>query len=270
MATLEAAFFDLGYLETLAQQQTAIHRLDPRAKLLTTLILLVTVMSFQRYELSALMPFWLYPIITARAAQLPLAYLLKRSALALPFVGLVGVVNPFFDQTIIMHIGTLGISGGWLSFLSILLRGLLAVFTTLGLIATTGFHGICLAIERLGAPNVFAVQLLFVYRYLFVLLEEASRLIRARALRSFAGNGFGLNVWSSLIGHLLLRTFDRAQRIHAAMLARGFDGTIRLARPQRIRCADVVFLLGWSSLFVMMRRYNLATLIGSVLTQLIP
>lgn len=83
MATLEAAFFDLGYLETRRSSRRRWHRLDSRVKLLTTLILLVTVMSFQRYELSALMPFWLYPHpFTVRAAQLPLADLLKRSALA--------------------------------------------------------------------------------------------------------------------------------------------------------------------------------------------
>ncbi|GAK55685.1 cobalt ABC transporter, inner membrane subunit CbiQ [Candidatus Vecturithrix granuli] len=266
MATLESTFFDLGYIETLAQQQTAIHQLDPRAKLLTTLMFLVTVMSFRRYELSGLIPFFLYPLVIVRAGNLPSVYLVKRIGVVLPFVGLIGIFNPLFDQTIIMQLGPVAISGGWVSFLSIVLRCLLTVFAVLILIATTGFYRICTALERIGVPNMFAVQLLFVYRYLFVLIDEASRMARARALRSFSRKGFGLKTWGSLTGHLLLRTLDRAQRIHLAMLVRGFDGKIRLARHETLQIRDIVFVLGWSSLFIMLRLYNLSMLIGNMLT----
>ncbi len=266
MATLESTFFDLGYLETLAQQQTALHHLDPRAKLLTTMIFLVTVMSFARYELSGLIPFFLYPIVIVRAGKLPAGYLLKRIGVVLPFVGLIGIFNPLIDRAIVMHIGPVAISGGWISFFSIVLRCVLTVFAALILIASTGFYGICIALERIGVPNIFAVQLLFVYRYLFVLIDEASRMARARALRSFSKKGFGITVWGALIGHLLLRTVDRAQRIHVAMLSRGFDGEIRLARRATIRTRDIVFVLGWASLFIMLRRYNVSMLIGNMLT----
>lgn len=268
MATLESTFFDLGYLETLAQQQTAIHQIDPRAKLLTTLMFLVTVMSFPRYGLSGLIPFFLYPLVIVRAGNLPPGYLVKRIGIVLPFVGLIGIFNPFFDHAIIMQLGPVAISGGWVSFLSILLRCILTVFAALILIATTGFYGICIALERMGVPNMFAVQLLFVYRYLFVLIDEASRMTRARVLRSFSKKGLSITVWGSLIGHLLLRTIDRAHRIHVAMLSRGFDGEIRLARPETIRIRDIVFVLGWSSLFIMLRLYNVSMLIGNMLTTL--
>ena len=73
---------------------------------------------------------------------------------------------------------------GWISFASILLRFTLTVTAALTLIATTSFTGICMALEKMGCPRVFALQLLFLYRYLFVLVDEASRLIRARALRT--------------------------------------------------------------------------------------
>lgn len=270
MATLESTFFDLGHIETLAQQQTAIHQLDPRAKLLTTLIFIVTVISFKRYELSGLIPFFLYPLVIVRVGNLPPAYLVKRICVVLPFVGLIGILNPLFDQVIVMQLGPVAISGGWVSFLSILLRCLLTVFAALILIATTGFYRICIALARIGMPNMFAVQLLFVYRYLFVLINEASRMARARALRSFSKKGLGLKVWGSLIGHLLLRTVDHAHRIHSAMLSRGFDGEIRLARRETFRIRDMVFVLGWSSLFIMLRFHNLSILIGNILTTRTP
>ena len=63
MAKLESAFFDLSRLETLSRQQTGVHKLDPRAKILTTAVFLVTVMSFGRYDLSAIVPFFLYPMV---------------------------------------------------------------------------------------------------------------------------------------------------------------------------------------------------------------
>ena len=59
-------------------------------------------------------------------------------------------------------------------------------------------------------PASLSAQLLFLYRYLFVLIDEASRMARARAMRSFDGRGMGMKVFSYLIGQLLLRTIDRA------------------------------------------------------------
>ncbi len=109
-----------------------------------------------------------------------------------------------------------------------------------------------------------AVQLLLLYRYLFVLTEEAARLVRARALRSFGRRGMGVRVYGSMVGHLLLRTLDRARRIHRAMLARGFDGEIRTLRPLRIGAAEVAFVLGWSAVFLALRWVNLPRLLGSL------
>ena len=68
-----------------------------------------------------------------------------------------------------MKFGPLGISGGWISFLSILLRCVLTVWVAMILVATTGFHAMCSGLERMGVPNVFVVPLLLVHRYLFVL-----------------------------------------------------------------------------------------------------
>jgi cobalt/nickel transport system permease protein len=125
-------------------------------------------------------------------------------------------------------------------------------------VAVTGFHQVCAALERLGMPRAFALQLLFLYRYLFVLGGEAARMVRARALRVFDGRGLGFGTYGSLLGHLLLRTLDRAQRLHLAMLSRGFDGEIRLLRPLHLNGRDAGFFLGWSALFVLLRLYNIS------------
>jgi cobalt/nickel transport system permease protein len=266
MAKLDSAFFDIGTLDTLACRDSAIHRLDPRAKVVTTLVFVLVVVSFGRYEISALLPFGLFPLTLILLADLPPGYLLKKLLVAAPFALCIGIFNPFFDRQILLQIGPLELAGGWVSFASILLRFTLTVLAALVLIATTSFTGICMALERLGAPRVFALQLHFLYRYLFVLIDEAQRLARARALRSFGGRGQGMKVFGQMIGQLLLRTLDRAQRLHLAMLCRGFDGESRRLRPLRIGRPEIVFTLGWSAAFVFFRLYNLPQLLGRILT----
>jgi cobalt/nickel transport system permease protein len=267
LAKIESAFFDIGALDTLAGRDTPVHRLDPRAKLLTTLVFVVAVASFGKYEISALLPFFLYPVSLIALGDLPAGYLAKKLLLVAPFAFFIGVFNPLLDREILVALGPIEISGGWISFASILLRFVLTVGAALILIATTSFPGVCMALERLGAPKVFAVQLLLLHRYLFVLVDEGVRLVRARALRSFGKRGMGMTVFGHLAGQLLLRTLERARRIHLAMLCRGFDGDIRMLRPIRIGPPEIVFTLGWSAAFILMRFINLPRLLGGLLTE---
>jgi cobalt/nickel transport system permease protein len=265
MPSIESTFFDIGTMDTISRQDTFIHRMDPRIKVLTTLVFIVCVVSFGKHDISALVPFLVYPLFLVVLGELPVVYLLRKVMIAAPFAILIGIFNPLLDQEVLLQVGRFGISGGWISFFSILLRFTMTVGAALILIATTGYHAVCMALEKMGVPQVFVVQLLFLYRYLFVLVDEASRMVRARSLRSFGAKGLGLRVFGSMAGHLLLRTMDRAQRIHLAMLCRGFDGTIRPFHPLRVRGWEVLFLLGWSTFFVFMRFYNVPRFIGRLI-----
>jgi cobalt/nickel transport system permease protein len=267
MAKIDTSFFDIGQLDRLAQQNTLIHRLDPRAKLLTSIVFLITVISFPKYEVAALLPFFIYPVVLITVGQLPVGFILRKIIVVAPFAFMVGIFNPFLDRETLVHLGPISLSGGWISFVSILLRFCLTIGTAFLLIATTSFHGLCLGLLRLGLPKVLTVQLLFLYRYIFVLGGEAMRVVRARALRSFGKRGLGMKVFASVVGHLLLRTMDRAQRVHRAMLSRGFDGEIRVLRPLQIALPDVLFTLGWLAAFAVMRNYNLPQLFGALLTR---
>ncbi len=266
MARIHTSFLDIGRLDRLAYAQSPVHALDPRAKLLTTIAFLIAVVSFGKYEVSGLLPFFLFPVVLAARGDLPVGYLLQKLLVVAPFAVLVGAANPLFDRAPLVAFGSVAVSGGWVSYLSILVRFALTIGAALVLVATTGFHGVCLALQRLGAPKPMAVQLLLLYRYLFVLAAEAVRLVRARELRSFGKRGLGLRVYGQLLGNFLLRTVDRARRIHQAMRARGFDGELRTTRRLQIRAADVAFTLGWSFLFVLFRLVNLPRLLGSLFT----
>jgi cobalt/nickel transport system permease protein len=268
MGTIDRHFFDIGYMDTLSSQQTSVHQLDPRAKLLTTLVFVVVVVSFGKYEISALVPFFIFPVALCALGNVPPAYLIKKLVLVSPFAILLGIFNPLLDRDILIHLAGIEISGGWVSFASILVRFVLTVGVALTLIAVTGFNAVCMALEKLGAPKIFVVQLLFLHRYMFVLVDEAARIFRARALRSFGGEGTGIKSYGSLVGQLLLRTLDRAQRIYLAMSCRGFEGRIHVMRPLRFGSREIGFVFGWSAIFILMRFYNIPVLIGRVMTEL--
>lgn len=264
MSHIEASFFDLGRLDRLGRQETPLHRLDPRAKILTTAVFLVCVVSFGQYDVAALLPYAVFPIALASAGRIPFDYLLKKLVIVSPFALLVGIFNPLLDPHTHLQWGAVTISGGWVSFASIVLRFMLTVSAAIILIAITRFECLCLGLQRLGVPPMFTLQLLLLYRYLFVLIDEALRLTRARALRANGGRGLGMRVYASLLGHLLLRTLDRARRIHLAMRCRGFSGEIRSLQRLRIGRPEVLFTLGWCALFIALRLWNLPQLLGDL------
>lgn len=265
MKSINAAVIDLKRLDLMADNNSQIHYLDARAKVLVTFIFIVSVVSFDRYELARLLPFFIFPVAMIVLTGLPPFYLMRKIVLLSPFVLMVGLFNPVFDRTVIYQIGQLGISGGWISFVSLLIRSTLTVGAAFILIGTTGFTAVCQALERLGTPQIFAMQLLFLYRYIFVLADETDRSSRARELRSCGKKGLGIASFISLLGHLLLRTWQRAEHIHAAMLARGFTGQFHCHRQSRFGAAEYLFLLGWLLLFIVLRFFDIYSAAGALL-----
>ncbi len=269
MGSIESSFFDIGHLDALSNKDSPVHRVDPRIKVLTTIYFIAVVISFNKYDPAGLAPLVIYPMTILTIGNIPFSYILKKLLIASPFVLSVAMFNPILDRSPALDLGLFSVSGGFVSFASIVAKYLLTASSGLALIACTGFDSICSALSRMGVPGVFTLQLLFVYRYIFVLGEEAARMVRARALRSFGNKGLGMGVYSSMIGQLLLRTMDRAQRIHLAMLCRGFDGEIHDIGSSKIRLSDLLFFAGWSGLFTLLRLYDFPVWLGRELGRLI-
>lgn len=252
-------------MDELASLDSPVHRLDARAKALVTLAFIVAVMSFPRHEVVTLAPYFLYPVALLARGGIPARFILKKLLVAAPFALFIGLFNPLLDRQPVPLPGGLAVAAGWLSFASILVRFALTVSAALALVACTGMDRLCAGLERLGLPRVFAVQLLFLYRYLFVISDEARRMRHGLALRTADGRAPGLRVYGSLVGHLLLRSMDRAQRIYGAMLARGFDGEIRTLDATRWTARDTLFAAGWIAFFAAARFWNLPELAGGLL-----
>ena len=260
----------LDAMERTARMQSPLHRTDARSKLLVTVVFLVTMLSVPLCRLPELLLFFVFPIVACAMGGLSYGTIFRRSLVVLPFVVFIGVFNLFYDREPVFRIGTLAVTAGWVSFLSIVLRGLLSVQALLVLIGSTGYYGLCRSMQRLGVPAVFTTQLLFVYRYLYVLIEEAAAMQQARDARSFGRRSYPLKIWGTLVGQLLIRTFDRAEQISRAMLARGFSGRIPegvFERPAW-KMRDTLFLAVWCSAFVLLRlcrpAENLSMLINNL------
>ncbi|HRR32615.1 MAG TPA: cobalt ECF transporter T component CbiQ [Kiritimatiellia bacterium] len=258
-----ADWIGLGQMDELGRMDTPMHRIDARAKACVTVAFIVVVMSFPRYEISALVPFLFYPLVLVSLGRIPGRHIVRKIWVASPFALAVGLFNPFFDR---QPYGPLGVAGGWVSFASVLLRFLLTVGAALALVACTGMNRLAAGLGRMGVPRVFVVQLLFLYRYLFVVSDEGGKMLRSVEMRSEKGRPLRFRPYGSLLGTLLLRSMDRAERVYRAMVARGFDGEVReLGRPA-IRFEDILFVGVWLAFFIIARVWNLADGLGLLLT----
>jgi cobalt/nickel transport system permease protein len=266
MGKIDNQAAEIGWLDRLAGRDTPLHRIDPRAKLITTLTFIVVVISYGKYQFAPLLPLTVYPLVLMVMGDVPARFMVRKLLIASPFAIFVGLFNPLLDHQPVLTIGHHTLSGGWVSYASILLRFALTVSATLAMVAGTGIHNVCRGLERLGVPSVFTVQVLMLYRYLFVLVSEGKRMAQARALRSVGNRGMGLRIYGDMLGGLLLRTLDRAQRVHAAMCCRGFDGHIRTTQPLRLRGNDILFTAGWLVLLIGLRVFDVAELLGTIMT----
>ena len=114
-------------MERTARMQSPLHRTDARSKLLVTVVFLVTMLSVPLCRLPELLLFFVFPIVACAMGGLSYGTIFRRSLVVLPFVVFIGVFNLFYDREPVFRIGTLAVTAGWVSFLSIVLRGLLSL-----------------------------------------------------------------------------------------------------------------------------------------------
>lgn len=235
---------------------------DPRASVIVTVVFLGVMLSVQTTHIDLLLWFALYPIIASPMFGKTYSSIFLQSLIVLPIVLLIGLFNPIFNKTPVATAFGFDITEGWLMFIGIILRGLLSMQALLILIRSIGFIGIVRALGRLGVPKFLTTQLLMVFRYIKVLIEEGLTMKAARDARSFGRKKLPVKLWGVMIGQLFLRSVDRAERVHRAMLSRGFSGEIpvNVSAYSRWNTNSTLYLTGWTAVFIFLRLYNLSLL----------
>ncbi|QDU99174.1 cobalt ECF transporter T component CbiQ [Lignipirellula cremea] len=205
------------YLDRYSRRESVVHRLDARVKIVAALVLVVAVSCLPgswrwAYPAAAAVVFTLYAL-----TGLPWSYLFKRLAWSLPFLAMVAAGAPL----------SRGLSDGFDLAICIVLRALLSLVVMVTLVSTTPFSKLLFALQQLGAPRIIIWILAFMYRYMFVLADELARMRRAKLARSFRTNWMSeVRLLGSFVGVLFVRSFERAERVHAAMCARGWQGEL--------------------------------------------
>lgn len=232
---------ELTALEQLAGGNSVIHRLHPAMKLITAIVFIITVVSFDRYAFGRLIPYIFYPALLIALSETPCAMLLKRCLLALPFCLFAGIANVLWDRAAAFTVGEVSVSYGVVSFCTILLKAFLCVTAALLLMAVTPLAEITGSMRRLKMPNIFVTVFEMTYRYIGVLAEEAYSMHIAYSLRSPDKKGIRMKDMGSFVGQLLLRSVDRAERVYNAMKCRGYTMRSIPGCGGRLSGADFVF-----------------------------
>jgi len=234
---------------------------DPVAKLLVAFGYVVVVASFPAQAVTPLAPFLLYPTLCAAVGGIPLRILARRILAVLPAAALLGAANPLIDRAPELSLGDLVITRGWLSFAAIIAKTLLIVSGALCLTALSGFDGICIALECLGLPRLLIMQLRLMFRHLSTLSDEVSRTLLAYRMRSGRERGVEPAAWGSVAGGVLVRTLERADRVHHAMLCRGAEQHVA-RRHAPLRAADAIYFLSWTGWFALCRVVDIPAVVG--------
>ena len=262
---LQKAIIILQSNQVSPKKDNLILNLDCRALILTTFLYLIIVLSLPLYKLDQIIWFAIFPIVMAPLTGESYSKIFVKSLYVLPFILLIGIFNPFIDKSEAFKVGDWSISYGWLSFFSIIIRGLLCMQALLILINFSGFLKICDAFRSLRAPKILTVQLLLLYRYLWTLLEESQRMHNAIVSRGYGKNSYSIKLWTQFVGGLFINTIERSKRIHRAMIARGFNGEIHVSDFKSWRPIDTFFLLICLSLFAILYFVNISELFFSTI-----
>jgi cobalt/nickel transport system permease protein len=252
------------------RRESLLHRLDPRTKIVVALGLILSVALTPAGAFPAYAVLYLFLLLAILLARVELPYVIKRSFIAIPFA-LAAVTLPFTvpGETLL----TLPILGGitvsvegTVRFISIVIKSWISVQAAILLVAITPFPDLLWGMRALHVPATLVTIVSFAYRYLFVLSDEVLRLMQARAARSAVVEGRragGSLLWRGkvagrMVGSLMLRSMERSERIYNAMVARGYQGQMRILHPPHMGRDDTIVLVVSLAFFVMIVLFSRA------------
>lgn len=232
------------FLDPFRPLESPIHSADPRVKMACTLLYIATCSLMPIAAWPAYLLLFAIVLAAEILSRLGVTYVFKRAALALPFA-LAALPMVFTTEGRLLFAIPLGNASlaasaeGLARFASTVLKSWFSVQAAILLTSSTPFPELLRAMRTIRVPRLLVAVFGLMWRYLFVLVDEALRLARARSARSGYPAGsqtrpggsvaWRARVTGGMAGNLLLRAFERSERIYGAMLSRGYDGEARTA-----------------------------------------
>jgi cobalt/nickel transport system permease protein len=235
-----------AHIDKFAYQDSVIHRLDSRVKFVVLAVFTAVVISQPRESVVLLSVYAVGPFAVLVLGQIPLRFVFKQILLVSPFILVLALTCPFYDSTAVqVAMGPFSwtTTGGWLRCGSILGKFVVTMMCMIALVSTTKFSSLLAGLQKLGVPRMLVLQLGFLYRYIFLVIDRAQHMLLSRRARSWAYLGFRseLKTGAAMIGSLFVRSIDSAEKISTAMQARGFSQDWRNISRLHISRADYVF-----------------------------
>lgn len=205
-----------------------VHRAPAHLKLATLLVFMLTVVATPRDWFAAFGVYLALVLGVIAVSRVPFGYIGKRMVIEVPFV-LFAVLMPFVAtgprvDVLGLSLSEAGLLAGW----GLLAKGTLGVMASLTLAATTEPRDLLVGLERLRMPSQLVQIIGFMIRYLDVVTDEMRRMKVARESRGFGGHGLrAWPVYARAAGALFIRSYERGERVHLAMVSRGYDGSVR-------------------------------------------
>ena len=254
-----------SFLDKYSYLDSFIHRLDPRTKIISFFVYILFVILTLPPHIYQFTAFLIVIFIIILVSRIPLAYALKRSCVIVPFVLLIAVFIPFVKKGQVaggysfgtFHL-TVSYDGLWILW-NVLIKSWLAVLAMVVLSSTTKFPDLLKGLQKLFAPRMLIMLLSFMYRYIFILIDESMRMERARNSRYFGGKYLKqIKTIANLIGVLFIRTYERGERIYQSMVARGFDGEIKVLNRLKLSKRDFLFTFFFLGSLIMIKLWGIS------------
>ncbi len=230
--------------EHFSKGESLLHRRDPRVKIIAAFLFTLVVALSNHFLVagSAL----ILAVILLLISRLRLKEVVKRLLLVNSFTLFLWITLPLtYGGDILTSMGPVSFSReGLLLALLITLKTNAILLTLIGLISTSTVVSIGHGLEKLGLPERLCFLLLFSYRFIFVIHQEYLRLLRAAKIRNFipGNNLHTYRTFGYLFGMTLVKSWNRSQHVHQAMMLRGFHGKLIPLQQPNLQRADYTFL----------------------------
>lgn len=230
-------------------RHSVVHQIPPHIKILAGLLFIVVAVSTDITNWPAFVAYFAIIITITQIAKLPIITVFKRSLIEVPFV-LFALLMPFFGTGEVVEVGSLNLYvDGLLAGASIVVKGTLGILVAINLSATTTAREILNGLEILKMPTPMVQIASFMLRYVNVVNDEMLRMAVARASRGFEATG--VRQWPVLAtaaGALFIRSYERGERVHLAMIARGYQGD--LPKTEKINNSAKYWAIGLAVPFI--------------------
>lgn len=265
MNRADEAIKQLHTVDELAARDTFMSGVHPAGKLLVTVLFLMTLLSFSAQNFTGVLSMVIYVMVLYQLGELSVRHTVRHLWGLFLLLLLVGIANPILDQKVAVYWGTMPVTEGMLSFITLFLKGGLALLSAYGLMATTGVDALCYGFQCLRLPQMLIVVIMLIYRYIMLFLKEAKRKMLAYSMRAPGQKGVHFAAWGSLLGGMLLGSIDRAEVVYESMQLRGFQGEFHMVHSDReVKRRTILYCLAMSVMTLTLRLVPVFELVGGL------